>query len=195
MASARRIYGEKMDTMWGQLVPADPELLTQLWDGETINAAGLSFEVMETLGHARHHHTLVLDDVAFCGDAAGIQIAGGLVDIPAPPPEFDLIAWRDTVARLQARGFRQLYPTHFGLLADPVDHLARFAALLEDVAVWIKGALDQGLQRDQIVAAYKAHVLERAKAAGLADAQFHQYATANPHYMTVDGIMRYWQRQ
>ena len=90
IASATRIYGNKMDTLWGDILPAPAEKVTIIYDNDTVEVAGLSFQVLETPGHARHHHVYRLGDVAFTGDAAGIKIPGSpLVGLPAPPPEFD----------------------------------------------------------------------------------------------------------
>jgi glyoxylase-like metal-dependent hydrolase (beta-lactamase superfamily II) len=90
LASAGRIYGDRMDSLWGETLPAPAERVVAVEDGAVIEAAGLRIGAISTPGHAWHHHVFRLDDVAFVGDAAGIRIGDRTwIDIPAPPPEFE----------------------------------------------------------------------------------------------------------
>ncbi|MCA9897977.1 MAG: MBL fold metallo-hydrolase [Ardenticatenaceae bacterium] len=196
MASAQRIYGDKMDLLWGEMLPAPADRVTELFDNDILEIAGLKITALETPGHARHHHVYVIGDVAFTGDAAAVQLPGfGLPDIPAPPPEFDLEVWEATLDRLLAQKFRQIYPTHFGLVADVQGHLSAVKALVRETAVFIQTQMQAGLERDDILTAYEHWFAERARAAGLDEAAIAHYAAANPLYMSVDGIMRYWRRR
>ncbi len=74
--SATRIYGEMMDTLWGEIVPAPADRVTTLYDGDTVSAGGLIFTALDTPGHANHHHSYLLETpdgrIAFTGDAAGV---------------------------------------------------------------------------------------------------------------------------
>ncbi|MFQ5434190.1 MAG: MBL fold metallo-hydrolase [Anaerolineae bacterium] len=196
IASATRIYGDKMDTLWGQILPAPEDRVTAVHDGDKIQAGGLTFTAMDTPGHARHHHVYRLGDIAFSGDAAGINIPGKfMADLPAPPPEFDLEAWLKTVDLLLAQDFTAIYPTHYGRLDNWREHLAEFRPLLQNAADFVKEKLDAGVEREQLLADYTEWNLQRAKAAGLTDAQIHKYITANPLDMSVDGIIRYWRKK
>jgi hypothetical protein len=53
----------------------------------------------------------------------------------------------------------------------------------------------EGMERDAIVDDYLAWNHERMRAGGLSDFAIEQYNAANPLYMSVDGIMRYWQKK
>lgn len=196
MASAQRIYGDKMDTLWGEMLPAPAEKVTEVFDNDVLDVAGLKITALETPGHARHHHVFVVGDVAFTGDAAGVRLPGfGLPDIPAPPPEFDLETWEATLDRLLAHNFSAIYPTHFGLVPEVRAHLLAVKQLVRDTAVFIQSQMQAGLERDAILTAYETWFANRAKAAGLSDEAIAHYATANPLYMSVDGIMRYWTKR
>jgi glyoxylase-like metal-dependent hydrolase (beta-lactamase superfamily II) len=196
LASATRIYGNQMDTLWGQIIPAPAEKITPLRDGDSIHAAGLTFTALETPGHARHHHTLLLDKIAFTGDAAGMSIPpAGFVDLPAPPPEFDREAWQDTIQRLLALPLDTIYPTHFGPVTAVRPHLEQLAALIDEATNFIHSQMQAGVERDTIVTEYVQWIRGRAVAAGLSPTQFQPYEAANPHYMSVDGILRYWQKR
>lgn len=194
--SAGRIYGAAMDELWGETVAAPADKVTAVYDGDVIDAAGLQFAAIDSPGHAWHHHTYRLDDVAFTGDAAGIHIPGSaLVDLPAPPPEFKLEVWDKTIDRLLAENFSAIYPTHFGRVDQPSLQLEKLRQLMHEAAEFIRENMAANLDRDSIVQAYVAWMHQRAKDAGLSDYAIQQYDAANPLYMSVDGIMRYWNRK
>ena len=194
--SAGRIYGDQMDALWGETIAAPADKVTAVNDNEIIEAAGLQFTALNTPGHAWHHHTYRLGDVAFTGDAAGIRISGtDLVDLPAPPPEFKLEVWDKTIDRLLAEDFAAIYPTHYGRVDNPAHQLTELRALMQQAAEFVHGCLLQGLERDEILPLYITLMEDRARAAGLSEYTIRQFDAANPLYMSVDGIMRYWQRK
>jgi len=196
IASATRIYGDQMDRLWGEILPVPPERLRALRDGDVIQAAGATITVIDSPGHARHHHCFQIGDIAFTGDAAGVRLA--VYDWPAvhtPPPEFDLDAWHTTLSRLAALDLRTIYPTHFGAVADPADHFRRFIPLLDECAEFVRARLSEGLNRDEIIARYATWYADRAGAAGLDAEALRQYAIVNDVPSCVDGISRYWMKK
>lgn len=196
LASARRIYGEMMDSLWGEVLPVPAECLSVLHDGQTLDVAGLEFTALDTPGHARHHHTLRLGNVAFTGDAAGVRLPGSpLIILPSPPPEFDLEAWQGSLARLSAENFTTLYPTHFGPLLDVREHLHVFGALLHEAAGFVRDRMQAGVERDELIRQYVDWNRARSKAQGVSDEVFMKYEMSNPLYMSVDGIVRYWRKK
>lgn len=196
LASAKRIYGNKMDTLWGEMLPAPAEKVTELFDNDVLEIAGVRIKALETPGHARHHHVFEIGDIAFTGDAAAVSLPGsGFIDLPAPPPEFDLEVWEATLDRLLAQNYRHIYPTHFGLTENVEEHLRGVKKLVRETAVFIQNKIAVGQTRDEIVADYEAWFADRARVAGLPEEAIAEYAAANPLYMSVDGIMRYWQKR
>lgn len=196
LRSATRIYGDKMNSLWGDFLPAPAENVTAVHDGEVVEAAGLHFKVIETPGHARHHHVYRVGNIAFTGDAAGIRLPSiPFVDVPAPPPEFELEVWQETIDRLLGEQLQTIYPTHFGPITAVADHLTELRVLLTETAVVVKKMLDAGLDRADMVTQYDEWNRNRARQLGISDPAIHQYETANPWYMSVDGIARYWQKQ
>ncbi|MBM4424333.1 MAG: MBL fold metallo-hydrolase [Chloroflexi bacterium] len=193
LTSAQRIYGDQMDYLWGEFLSAPVERVHIVNDGDTITAAGVEISAIETTGHARHHHTYRIGDIAFTGDSAGIRLPGSeYAVVPAPPPEFDLEAWEATVSRLAALDLKTIYPTHFGAVNDPAEHFRRYAPLVRECAEFIRARMEQGLTRDPIVEQYGAWHEERAEAAGLNAAMREHYNRVFNPDMGVDGIMRYW---
>ncbi len=196
LKSAGRIYGDRLQSLWGDTQPARSEKVTTVEHGEVVEAGGLRFEVIETLGHARHHHAFRIGDVAFTGDAAGIRLPGyPLIDLPAPPPEFDPEAWADSVDRLEQANLKAIYPTHFGRLDDVGDYWQNLRELIVSSAEFVRARQSAGDDRDSILEDYKRWNRERALAASVPEEAIRQYWTANPLDMSVDGIMRYWHKK
>lgn len=194
--SAARIYGDQMEILWGQLLPSPEEHVVALHDGDTVEAAGLIFTALDTPGHAYHHHVYRLGDIAFAGDAAGIHIAGSsLVDLPAPPPEFNREKWLETIQRLLRESLSGIYPTHFGYLEDWRHQLETLSQLIEDATDLVRKMMKEGAGREKILEHYLAWHRDRAAQAGMSGELFERYEFANPHFMSVDGIMRYWQKR
>lgn len=194
--SATRIYGDKMDSLWGGFLAAPAERVTPVEDGQEIRVAGLTFTAIDTPGHAFHHHVYRLGDVAFTGDAAGIRIPDiFFVDLPAPPPEFQLEIWQETIDLLLAYDFSAIYPTHFGRLDEWRQQLEVLGGLMQVASEFVAVRMNAGIDRDQILADYRAWFDVRAAAVGMDTETFAQYETANPLYMSVDGIIRYWNKK
>ncbi len=228
LASATRIYGDRMATLWGDVLPAPAERVTALYDGDTVEAGGLTFTALDTPGHASHHHTYVLETefsgknsvskIAFTGDAAGVCLPHiEVVDLPAPPPEFNLETWLATLDRLQAVAdqptapVQTFYPTHFGPISDIDGHLAELRALMIDAVAFVAervkdltgGAEQENLTQQPIAPPVRSKLLEdyvawnreRAAALRLSPTAIESYELANPLFMSVDGILRYLRKK
>ncbi len=195
IASATRIYGDLMDTLWGEVVPAPAERVTVVEDGDVIEVEGLEFAAIETPGHASHHHVYRLEDVLFTGDAAGIRVPGfDWIDLPAPPPEFDLELWKQTLVRLRSEAPRAIYRTHFGPSTEVAAELDVLEGLLDETVNTVRGLIETGIERPELLARYSAWVADQARAAGADEESIRTFEIANPRDMSVDGIVRYLRR-
>lgn len=196
VASATRLYGDQMETMWGPLLPIDPANLTPLKDGDVIEVGDLKFEALDTPGHASHHMTYKLGDIAFTGDAAGTRLKNrDLIDIPASPPEFQAEQWINSAKLIQSHQFREIYPTHFGQITTVDAHLSELITFIETVTELMREMIDAGQTQSEMIVAYKAWQAERARKAGLTETEIDQYFVATPPYMSVAGISRYWKKK
>lgn len=195
--SAGRIYGDAMERLWGEILPAPADRVVAINDGDKIEVAGLTFVAHDTPGHAWHHHVFQLENVGFSGDAAGVRLVPDKwVSLPAPPPEFDLQAWQETLQKMQALNFDAFYLTHFGKVEDTSDHLQRLETMLNANTDFIREQMEAGVERDELVQAYREWNRQRALNTDLAaDGFAGRYEAANPLFMSVDGIMRYWRKQ
>jgi glyoxylase-like metal-dependent hydrolase (beta-lactamase superfamily II) len=196
LASARRIYGDMMDVLWGEFLPAPAERVHALRDGDVVEAAGLRLTAVDTPGHARHHMVYQLGDAAFVGDVAGVRRPDSpYVDLPTPPPEFDLEAWLNSLARLRAQRLGAIYLTHFGDVPGVDEQLGQVEALLLEFTGRVRAGLEVGHDRDTILKEMTAWAETRLEAAGVNQHDWPIYASLAPVSMSVDGVLRYWHKQ
>ena len=174
--SARRLYGDAFDSMWGDLLPV-PEANVRLAAGD---AAG--WEAFPSPGHAAHHVCYFRDGVLLAGDACGVRIQPQRYVLPvSPPPDIDVEAWHATVAEIGRRAPECLALIHFGVESNAADHLRRLGEELDCWAGWVRDGLDQ----DAFVA--KAHEIVGD------DADL--YDQVAPFWQSWQGLRRYWDKR
>jgi glyoxylase-like metal-dependent hydrolase (beta-lactamase superfamily II) len=174
-SSARRLYGDAFDELWGELAPV-PEQNVQV-----VGDRVLGLECFPSPGHASHHVCyLDGDGTLYAGDAAGVRIQPHRAVLPpTPPPEFDLDAWLTTLDEIERRGPERLALIHFGVAGDVAQHLAELRARLGE---WV--ALD-GVTEEQFVETVSADV----------DSGLDEYERAMPFWQSYAGLKRYWEKR
>ena len=192
VASARRIYGERMEALWGRMEAVPENRLVAVRDGERVRVGGRTLVAHETPGHAKHHHAWALEDAVFTGDVAGVRLGGGPVLPPCPPPDIELEAWQASIAKLRALPAGTLYLTHFGVYRDKGPVLEELKARLSDWGAWVRDRLKEGLSPEAMVPLFEAKVREELAAAGLGEEAIARYEAANPSAYSVYGLLRYW---
>ena len=194
LISAKRIYGDQMEPLWGEFLRVPADKLTPLSDGDTITIGNLQFTALDTPGHATHHMSYLLDDLCFTGDVGGVRLPGvDHVRVPAPPPEFHLEQWRKSLARLRTLPLRRLAPTHFGIFDDPQNHLNTLEQALNDLETWMENTIPTSSIED-----LKTHLTQwtyqTARAQGLSEDLWQAYELVNPIWMSASGVHRYWNK-
>ncbi|MCX2726300.1 MBL fold metallo-hydrolase [Thermomicrobium sp. 4228-Ro] len=196
-ASAARIYGDRMEQLWGEVRPCPSDRVVIVEDNETIElGGGRCLRALATPGHASHHHAY-LDTASgslFAGDVAGIRIGGQrFVFPPTPPPDIDLGQWRRSIERLRQLRPTRLYLGHFGAVDDPEWHFDDLLARLFLWGGWISAQLELGQEPEAI--AERLRELTEAElgqlAGGAASLPAYQWASGS-YRMTVDGYARYF---
>ncbi len=149
VASAARVYGDTLDSLYGRLDPTPVERIRALEDGEEIRVGpGRALTAVHSPGHADHH--LALHDsgtgVLFAGDAAGVRLPDvGVLRPATPPPEFDLDLAIRSLHRFAARRPSALALAHFGVLdGDPADVLGEAEDVLREWAAVAEAAWQRG---------------------------------------------------
>ena len=195
LGSARRIYREDMERLWGRLEPIAEEQITPLEDGQMVRFGSLGLQAIHTPGHAIHHITYRLEDGLFTGDVGGIRIGQGPVIPPFPPPDIDLEAWADSLARMRAAAPTTIYPTHFGIKADGAAHFDSLEENIHKMATWVREQLSAGGTEEDMVPRFQMFMHELLTGHGLAESAVQDYEIADPAFMSVYGLTRYWRKR
>jgi glyoxylase-like metal-dependent hydrolase (beta-lactamase superfamily II) len=114
--SARRLFGDALDTLYGEPKPVSESRIRIMEEGTVVPLGDRELRVLYTPGHARHEVTLYDPDsgVAYVGDTAGVCYGDAWQKPATPPPEFDLEAALDSIARVQKLKPSMICFTHFG---------------------------------------------------------------------------------
>jgi glyoxylase-like metal-dependent hydrolase (beta-lactamase superfamily II) len=173
--SARRLYGDAFDGLWGELAPV-PEANVNV-----VSDRAAALEVFAAPGHASHHVCYFDGSTLYAGDAAGVRIQPSRSVLPpTPPPDVDVEAWYRTLEHIERRAPDRLALTHFGFADDVGRHLAE---LRERLDTW-STRVEQGTDEAAFVAAAKADLPPEE-----ADA----YDRAMPFWQSYAGLKRYWE--
>jgi glyoxylase-like metal-dependent hydrolase (beta-lactamase superfamily II) len=184
LASARRLYGDDMERLWGEVAPVPAGNIVALNGGEAVEG----FRVVYTPGHASHHVTYLDEDggEAYVGDVAGVRIPpGSFTLMPTPPPDIDLEAWERSLDAIAERRPRALCLTHFGRVVEVGEQLERARARLREAA----GRARRG-DRERFLRALDAELDQRVD--GAAAERFRQAAPPEQLWL---GLERYWRKR
>jgi glyoxylase-like metal-dependent hydrolase (beta-lactamase superfamily II) len=195
LGSARRIYGEAMQTLWGEFLPVPPECLIVPGDGDQIEIGNLRFQCVETPGHADHHFAYLIDGLCFSGDIGGVRLSGTRhIRLPMPPPELHLAKWRLSLQRLSSLPIQRIAPTHFGIFEDAGWHFKALVQALDDVEAWIEAIMPSDPPIEELNERFISWSRRRSLEAGVPTQIIDAYEAANPSWMSSSGIQRYWRK-
>src|SRR5688572_6591220 len=197
LASAARIYGDRMQSLWGEFLPVPESQLNIPNDVEEIAIGKLRFKPVDTPGHAEHHYAYIFEDICFSGDVGGVRIPGyPYLRVPMPPPELHLERWHESIARLQRETFARIAPTHFGIYDDPEWQLREVEKGLDSAARWLEQTMseDSSIEIEALRQSFTEWMVEEAVQMGLSEDVMNAYTLANPPGMSADGLLRYWKK-
>ncbi len=195
IASATRIYGDRMGTLWGEFLPVEQKQLTVPNDAEEIAIGNLRFTAINTPGHAEHHYSYLFEDMCFSGDVGGVRIPGfPYLRAPMPPPELHFGRWRESISRLRSLKFSRIAPTHFGIFDDVDWHLNELQKNLDEAEKWLEEIMPADPPVDELREKFAAWMNGQATAKNLSEDVLRAYELANPLGMGADGLMRYWKK-
>ena len=165
MASARQVYGDALDGLFGEMIPTPASRIRAVEEHGTVDlGGGRRLDSHYSPGHAKHHVGLI-DSVSgdlYVGDAAGVYIpATGDLRPATPPPDFDLETALASLRTFAALRPERLLFSHYGPVGD-VDEMLQRAA--EEIRLWVaetRRARGAGLDLDHAVAMVKERTRER----------------------------------
>jgi glyoxylase-like metal-dependent hydrolase (beta-lactamase superfamily II) len=174
--SARRLYGDAFDELWGELAAVPAENVHVV--GERV----LGLDCFPTPGHASHHVSyLDRDGTLYAGDAAGVRIQPGRSVLPpTPPPELNVEEWEQTIEEIERRAPERLALIHFGVAHDPQRHLAELRLALYDWAEFVLG----GAAEDEFVEYVRTALRDAGE-------QLQDWDSAMPFWQSYRGLTRW----
>jgi glyoxylase-like metal-dependent hydrolase (beta-lactamase superfamily II) len=168
MASARAVYGDALDRLFGELRPVPAPRIRALDDTGSVDLGdGRELSSHYSPGHAKHHVGLLdsLSGDLYVGDAAGVYIPEtGDLRPATPPPDFDLETALSSLRTFTALAPSRLLFSHYGPVSDVPATLERSA---EELNLWVeytRAARSAGLDLDHAVAMVAERTRDRYKA-------------------------------
>lgn len=195
LASAKRIYGDMMDQLWGEFIPVGTDKISMLSNNQEIRVEDRIIRALDTPGHANHHMSYMLDGVCFSGDVGGVHLQGiPAVRLPTVPPEFNPEKWRKSIQRFQTENIKAFATTHYGIHRDSAWHLDAIENALDKIETWISKNISIETPREEIRNKYSTWMRRVTAEAGVPDATIDAYDIAISSQMSADGVYRYWHK-
>ncbi len=195
MESARRIYKDDMDRLWGEMREIPMEKLKATEHEAEIQSGDTTIKAWHTPGHAVHHIAWQIGELLFTGDVAGVRINKQMPVPPCPPPDINIEDWKNSIQLIKKLEVSQLYLTHFGLVEDIEPHLNQLEVYLDDWANWMKPRFENGEAPKEITPIFQEYVRNQLLENGVNPSDLDKYEAANPTWMSVAGLMRYWKKK
>jgi len=190
LASAERLYGDKLGYLWGEILPVPDENVRVLGGGENV----LGMQVAYTPGHASHHVCYFHEEsgTAFCGDVAACRIPPSrLVVPPTPPPDIDIEVWEESLDTVAAWEPRRLALTHFGAVEEDVPgHIEKVRAKLREEA-----DLARRMAKEEYDGDNEARIRRELAAEGIEGETVDELLQAVPTAYQWSGLDRYWRKK
>lgn len=190
LASAERLYGDKLEYLWGKILPVPEGNVHVLTGGENV----FGMQVAYTPGHASHHVCYFHEDsgTAFCGDVAACRIPpSSLIVPPTPPPDIDIEAWEESLDIVAAWQPRRLALTHFGAVeGDVPGHIERVRAKLREEA-----GLARLMPKEEYDADNESRIRQALAAEGIGGETLDELLQAVPTAYQWGGLDRYWRKK
>jgi glyoxylase-like metal-dependent hydrolase (beta-lactamase superfamily II) len=193
--SATRIFGDKMETLWGKVAPVPEQNVRIVHEGEIVRVGPLEVRAIETPGHASHHHVYAWDDNLFGGDVAGVRLGSGPPIPPFVPPELQVESWLESIDKMRAVNATNLYLPHFGKVeADLPSHFDALEERVRRWADWFRDQMQRGGDEAQLIPKFTEYEMSDLRAGGAPEEQLADYEAADPSFMAVPAALRYWRK-
>jgi glyoxylase-like metal-dependent hydrolase (beta-lactamase superfamily II) len=190
LASAERLYGDKLTYLWGEILPVPEENIRVLRGGETVHDMRIAY----TPGHASHHVCYFHEEsgTAFVGDVAACRIPpSSLIVPPTPPPDIDLEAWEASLDTVAAWEPERLALTHFGSVDEGVPgYIERVRAKLREEAELVRRMTKAEYDADN-----EARIRRELAAEGIEGDTVAELLQAVPTAYQWSGLDRYWRKR
>lgn len=192
LPSAERLYGDMMDSLWGKTVGIPGDQLRIVGDSEAVTIDGLEVIGWHTPGHAVHHVAWQIGDAVSTGDVAGVRFSGAShVLPPLPPPDIDIVKWRESLAVLRRLDPSRLLLTHFGAFDDPERHIDELEDRLVRWTDIARRVVSEGGDKDDLGVELERVDSDEMAAAGVSPDTVERYKRLCPVKESSVGLFRY----
>jgi glyoxylase-like metal-dependent hydrolase (beta-lactamase superfamily II) len=198
---SRAVFGERMDVVFGSVVPVPSWRIEPAEDLARISTGRHTLVALDSPGHARHHATY-LDErtgALFTGDAVGVRYDPAATGCPQPyimpttsPSEFDPVVSLATLDRLRTLGAVAVCHTHFAA-SPPADAFAEVAAGLEAYLSLAERYGDRAGDADELRKVLLDWHLEDLERNHISDAD--PDLLRDDLYLNALGLFDWWQRE
>ena len=196
LASAKMIYQDKMDFLWGTLKPIPADQLIEVGHGDQVKIDDFVVSAWHTPGHAKHHIAWLIGKDLFTGDVGGVCINDGPVIPPCPPPDINFEDWESSIEVIEElEDVEAFYLTHFGKVTDIDRHLELLREGLKAYSSFAQPYPDQGMSAADMLPEFRDFVSEYLTGHGMAPSDSMAYEGANPSDMSAAGLLRYWKKK
>lgn len=196
-ASSRRVYGDLMDSIYGNCTPIAAERIIAI-DGRTELdlGGGRLLDIFATPGHAKHHISMLDNDsgALFVGDSVGVKTPGtGPLRPATPPPDFDLDLAQRSIDHYREIAPQRVYLAHYGAIDPPLESLAEASDRLR---AWAEVAREAVAEHDELD-----HVADTLAARFAADIVTDDEESARRvgilggYRSNAMGLLRYWRKR
>jgi glyoxylase-like metal-dependent hydrolase (beta-lactamase superfamily II) len=190
LASAERLYGDKLNYLWGEILPVPEENVRVLSGGESV----LGMRVAYTPGHASHHVCYFHEGsgTAFVGDVAACRIPpSNLIVPPTPPPDIDVETWVDSLDTVAGWAPSRLALTHFGAVEEDVPgYIEKVKAKLREEADLVRR-----MEKDEYNADLERRIRAHLDEEGIQGDTVEELLQAVPTAYQWGGLERYWRKK
>ena len=193
--SARRIFGDDMERLWGKIAAVPVEHVKILEDDEVVRVPPFEIRAIATPGHASHHHVYHWDDNIFGGDIAGVRIGNGPPIPPFVPPELHIESWRESIRKIRALNATNLYLPHFGKIHGSItEHLDELDERVARWSEWFRERIRAGDDEPKLRPTFAELEHSELRKRGATQDDVDGYEAADPSYMAVGAAIRYWKK-
>ena len=196
LASAGRLFGGDLATLYGECTPVPEENLEPLQGGERIRVGDAELEVLYTPGHASHHVSYRdrASRTAFVGDTAGIRVQGDAFLLPAtPPPDIDVGIWNQSLDAIASWEPERIFLTHFGFIENPTEHIWLYKQRLAEWSELTRKLLRSGVETTEAEKAFVDAIAAEIKSTLPMDSADHYIFNGGLRHSWL-GLMRYVQK-
>jgi glyoxylase-like metal-dependent hydrolase (beta-lactamase superfamily II) len=179
--SARRLYGDAFDVLWGELAPVPTENV------EIVGDRVVGLDCFPSPGHAAHHVCyLHKDGTLYAGDAAGVRIQPAPIALPSARRRSSTSRPGSGPGGDRTASAERLALVHFGVAESTSEHLA---SLREHLTLWAERGRE-GLNQDAWAAAAR-----RDLEAAVGERRGRPLGAGRPALAVHVGMKRYWDKQ